>query len=97
MLWKTDGMESLTVKTVCVWKSNFTYSGWPQRVGLGPEDFSSERGLACPTRLMYLVMLHAALCGWCCSVTGDILSQYDRESVERTQVQSQQQLTQSQL
>lgn len=78
-----------------MWKSNFTYSGRPERLGSGPEDFSSEGGLACPTCLMYLVMLHAALCGWCRSVIGDILSQYDRESVERTEVQSLQQLTQS--
>lgn len=37
---------------------------------------------------MYLMMVHAALCG-SCSVTGDILSQSGRESMVRTQIQSQ--------
>lgn len=95
MLWETDEMES-NYQIGCVWESNFTYSGWSRRSDLEPEDFNSEWGWVCPTCLMNLMLLRAALCG-CCSVTGDILSQFDRESVERTQVQSQQQLTQYQL
>lgn len=45
---------------------------------------------------MYLMIVCAALCG-SCLVTEDILGQTYQESVERTQVQSQQRLTQCQL